>query len=439
MSLHNAIRKITPRILIRWYHTIWAVAANVWYRFPSKEIIVIGVTGTNGKSTTCNLIARVLEGNGIQTGLLTTVNYKVGNREWLNDTRMTMLGRFHLQRMLRDMVRAGCRYAVIETSSEGLMQNRHWGIRYDVAVFTNLTPEHLEAHGGFDAYKRDKGKLFSAISTYPRKRIAGTEVHKAIVVNTDDPHAKFFSSFTADAHYTYGIHSGDNAKNHLSATRPSYTLSGTTFTVQKHQASIKLVGEFNVYNALAALCVATHFGVPLTDAISRLQSVVGVPGRMELISAGQPFTVLVDYAHDEESFHKLFETLALFEKKRIIHVFGSAGGVRDHAKRPRLGAFSDRHADVTILTDEDSYDEPVRKILNEIAAGMTTKKISETLYLIEDRAEAIAQACKLAQPGDLVLITGKGAEQNIKSNGQVRAWDDRIATRTALAALGYTS
>lgn len=426
MHIKSVIRKAVPRWVISGYHLLWAVAANVAYGFPSRKIIVIGVTGTNGKSTTANLIARLLEGDGVQTGLMTTVNYKVGGREWLNDTRMTMLGRFSLQRMLRDMVRAGCRYAVVETSSEGLMQNRHRGVRYDVAVFTNLTPEHLEAHGGFENYKKDKGKLFASLEKYPHKVIGGAAVKKAIVTNADDEHGEYFASFAADEHYSYSL------KN---ASAIAYSITGTEFTADGQRYAMRLVGEFNVYNALAAIRVASHCGVTPQQAAQRLARVQTVPGRMELIDEGQDFTVLVDYAHDEESFHQLFSTLALFEKNRIIHVFGSAGGVRDHAKRPRLGAFSAAHADVTIITDEDSYDEPVEKILREVAAGASGKREGTDLFLIPDRAQAIAAACGMARPGDLVLITGKGAEQSIKSGGTVRPWDDRTAAKSALRVL----
>ncbi len=310
------------------------------------------------------------------------------------------------------------------------MQNRHWGIRYDAAVFTNLTPEHIEAHGGFDRYKLDKGKLFAAVSTRRPKTIDDKKIDTAIVVNADDEHADYFLNFSADKKYSYSL---------ADALEIAYGISGTAFSAYGERFSMKLVGEFNVYNTLAALCVAKHFGVSMHEAKRRLEAVTGVPGRMELIDEGQPFTVLVDYAHDVESFEKLFSTLRLFKKNRIIHVFGSAGGVRDHAKRPALGAFSAAHADVTIVTDEDSYDEPVKKILNEIAAGAAGKTEGDTLFLIEDRAAAIAQACALARTGDLVLITGKGAEQNIKSNGRVTPWDDRTAARTALRTLNYGS
>lgn len=433
------LKKIIPKDLIHKYHRSWAVLANYKYKFPSNELIVIGVTGTNGKSTTCNLIAKVLEESGAKVGFMTTANFQIAGKEWINDTHMTMQGRFTLQKMLREMVKAGCKYAVVETSSEGIMQNRNWGINYDVAVFTNLTPEHIEAHGSFENYKKAKGQLFAGLASSPKKTINGQEIPKALVVNLDDQHWQYYFNFPADSKYAYAIDFVSKLPEAkvLQAGDLKQNVTGTFFRVGTQDFQTKLLGKFNVYNCLAATCVGRHFGLNLNQCSAALSRVNGVPGRMELIDEGQDFTVLVDYAHDAVSFTTLFNTLRLFEKNRIIHVFGSAGGVRDHAKRPALGRLSGENADISIITDEDSYDEPTEKIIKEIASGALErgKVLNQDLFVAVDRRQGLKMACAMARAGDLVLITGKGTEQSIKTGGKVIPWDDRLVTREILKEL----
>ena len=430
------LKKIIPKNLLLLYHKCWAILANYIYGFPSNKLIVIGTTGTNGKSTTCNLIAKVLEETGAKVGMMTTVNFKIADKEWINDTHMTMKGRLTLQKMLKQMVKAGCKYAVVETSSEGIMQNRNWGINYDMAVFTNLTPEHIETHGSFENYKKAKGQLFAGLSKYPRKKINDKEISKALAVNLDDQHWQYYFAFPADKKYGYGLSFVSKLPDAevVLAGDVDLQVNGTFFRVGTEDFKTKLIGRFNVYNCLAAICVGLNFGLNLNQCKQALAKVTGVPGRMEVIDEGQKFSVLVDYAHDPVAFANLFSTLKMFAKNRIIHVFGSAGGVRDHAKRPVLGKISGEQADITIVTDEDSYDEPTSKILNEIAAGaISAGKIEgQNLFKITERLKGIKYACQIAQPGDLVLITGKGTEQSIKSNGQVYPWDDRKVTREIL-------
>jgi UDP-N-acetylmuramoyl-L-alanyl-D-glutamate--2,6-diaminopimelate ligase len=434
--MKSLIKKIIPKKLINRYHEFWAVSANYVYGFPSNELIVIGVTGTNGKTTTCNLIYQILSANNEKVGLMTTANFKIADKEWINDTHMTMQGRTKLQKMLREMVRAGCKYAVVETSSEGIMQNRNWGINYDVAVFTNLTPEHIEAHGSFENYQKAKGQLFASLSKSLKKNINGQEIEKAIVVNLDDSRWEYFYNFKADKKYGYGIEFNRQLVDTKQVLAGDIKLAanGTEFMVSGIEFKSKLIGKFNVYNSLAAICVGLHFGLSLAQCQNALAQVAGVPGRMEVIDEGQNFAVMIDYAHDPVAFGILFDTIKMFPKNRIIHVFGSAGGVRDHAKRPVLGKMSGQNADITILTDEDSYDEPTEKILNEISAGAVEGGKTEKVDLIKepDRRLAIKKACLMAQEGDLVLITGKGTEQSIKSNGKVTPWDDRKVAREVL-------
>ncbi len=450
MNIKEIIKKFIPRFLLRWYHKILALAANVFYGFPSNKLIVIGVTGTNGKSTTVHLIAKMFEGAGFKVGATSTVGFKVAGEECLNKKKMTMLGRFALQKLLRRMVAAGCRYAVIETSSQGVEQFRHLGVNYDVAVFTNLTPEHIEAHGGFKNYKKAKGKFFQHLTAKPRKIIDGKVVSKVSVVNLDDEHAEYFAEFSADEKYGYGINFQFPISNFQISSKfqvPSSKLikaenmalgsNGVDFTVRGVPFHLNLLGEFNIYNSLAAAAVGLSQGLSLDTISKSLEKVRGVPGRMEFVDEGQNFKVLVDYAPEPESMKKLYETVRssafVSSGGKIIHVLGSAGGGRDKSRRPVLGRIAAENADYVIITNEDPYDEDPLEIINQVAVGAVGKVESVNLFKILDRGEAIAKALGLARENDLVIITGKGSEQAIcVANNKKIPWDDREKVREIL-------
>jgi UDP-N-acetylmuramoyl-L-alanyl-D-glutamate--2,6-diaminopimelate ligase len=396
-------------------------------------MVVIGVTGTNGKSTTVHLIAKMFEGAGFKVGSTSTVGFKIAERERLNKKKMTMLGRFVLQKMLRQMVRAGCRYAVIETSSQGVEQFRHLGVNYDVAVFTNLTPEHIEAHGGFLNYKKAKGKFFAHLAAKPKKIINGKALPKASIVNIDDEHADYFLGFRADEKYGYSINTLSDIKAENIETGPG----GSSFTVDGVNFKINLPGRFNIYNALAAICVGLSQGLSLDITSKSLGRVGGVPGRMEFINEGQKFKVLVDYAPEPASMAKLYETVRsanfTVPGSKIIHVLGSAGGGRDKARRPILGKLAAENADYVVITNEDPYDEDPMEIINQVANGVVGKTEGINLFKILDRGEAIAKAINLAHEGDLVIITGKGSEQAIcVADNKKIPWDDREKVREIL-------
>jgi UDP-N-acetylmuramoyl-L-alanyl-D-glutamate--2,6-diaminopimelate ligase len=465
--LKSAVKKLVPtRLLVAYHRGLSALAA---WRFghPSLKMVVVGVTGTNGKSTTANLIGAVLEAAGEKVGVTTTVNFRVAGEEWLNDTKMTMLGRTRLQKLLARMVRAGCGYAVVETSSEGIKQRRHADIAYDVAVFTNLTPEHLESHGGFDAYKKAKGELFAKVSRDPRKTLRGRPVPKVIVANLDSPHAGYFLGFPADRKigFTRFDVPASEGVERVSAEGIELRYDGSTFSVGGVVFSLHLPGAFNVENALAAVAVGLSQGVSLAEAARGLAAVPGVPGRMEFVGenpafataspfaeaagdrpAGRPssanapagrqtFKVLVDYAPEPESFRQLYGAVALLPHRRVIHVLGSCGGGRDRDRRPVLGELAARNADVVIVTNEDPYDDDPMQIIREVASGASAagKREGEDLFLILDRREALQRAVDLAEPGDLVIATGKGAEQAIcVAGGRKIPWDEREELRKAI-------
>ncbi|MFH0988184.1 MAG: UDP-N-acetylmuramoyl-L-alanyl-D-glutamate--2,6-diaminopimelate ligase [Parcubacteria group bacterium] len=480
--LKRIIKKFTPKFALAWYHQSLALLSAFVYGYPSEKMTVIGVTGTNGKTTTVYLIAKALEAGAGQpspdglrhgaVGATSTAIFKVADKEWLNDKKMTMLGRFQLQKLLKQMVDAGCKYAVIEVSSEGIKQYRHLGINFDYAVFTNLTPEHIESHGGFENYKKAKGKLFEHLMKGKKKliEIGGNSlvgrtinlanqitrqlVNKTTVINADDEHAEYFLSFPADKKITFGI---ENQNADYVAREVAVSLAGTSFLLACGQNSVlpiqmKLIGAFNVYNALPAIAIARNEGIAIEKIKSALENVKTMPGRMEVINEGQPFTIIVDYAPEPASMGKLYETVNQLRSKpvdseskqtattyslqpttsKIIHVLGSCGGGRDKARRPILGKMAGENADIVIVTNEDPYDDDPMHIINEVAAGAIDagKVIDKNLFKILDRKDAIHRALSLAQAGDLVLVTGKGAEQAMAvADGRLIPWDDREVAR----------
>ncbi|MBI5794249.1 UDP-N-acetylmuramoyl-L-alanyl-D-glutamate--2,6-diaminopimelate ligase [Candidatus Uhrbacteria bacterium] len=441
--LKSVLRCFVPESVIGAYHYCLARAAAFLYGHPSEKLVVIGVTGTNGKSTTVQFIGRLLEHAGHRVGWTTTASFKVAEREWVNDKKMTMLGRFQTQKLLREMVSAGCRYAVIETSSQGIAQSRHIGINYDVAVFTNLTPEHIEAHGGFENYKAAKLKLFEGLGRLPRKTINDTVIEKSIVVNLQDPHAESFLACGADRYSGFAVGEAGTLATRLNttpmtATDVNFTGSCTTFTVGETTYHLKPAGRFYLENALAAMATVKVLGVSPEVMRHGVESLDSVPGRLERIDEGQPFTVIVDYAYEPAALTAVYDTLKLVQHKRLIHILGSAGGGRDVARREILGRLAAAHDDIVIVTNEDPYDEDPESIIDEVAnaARAAGKQEGVNLFKILDRGKAIQFAVDLAVPHDLVLITGKGSEPIMAvAGGKKIPWDDRVAARKALHAL----
>ncbi|TSC96218.1 MAG: hypothetical protein Athens101410_148 [Parcubacteria group bacterium Athens1014_10] len=463
---------IIPRFIFKWgqpiYHSFLSFSAGLCYGFPSRKMIVIGVTGTGGKSTVVNLIAKVLEEAGFKVGLTSTMNFKINKKEWLNKTKMTMLGRFALQKLLKEMVKAGCQYAILETSSEGIRQYRHLNIDYDIAVLTNLTPEHIESHGGFENYKKTKGKLFQNLTNYKRKQIMikgeKTKIKKISVINLDDENADYFLRFEADEKNGYGINfqfsifpegeplapygAGNfqtNLKsrkiNRVRAEKISLTKNRSNFFVNGIEFNLKLLGEFNICNALAAASTCLSQGINLETIKVALEKVESFPGRMEEIKQGQNFRVFIDYAHTPDSLEKVYQMVSGKEFKnkdsKIISVFGSAGGGRDKSKRPILGELAAKYSDYIIITNEDPYDEDPLEIMGQISQGVKKdfqKKEGFNFWQILDRKEAIKKALLLAKPNDIVLITGKGSEQCIMGpKGERIPWNDYLIVKELLA------
>lgn len=410
------------------FHFLIPQLADYYYGFPGKKMIVIGVTGTKGKSTTCRYIASVLEAAGHKVGLMSTVEFQIGDKKWLNDKKMSMLGRGAIQKMLSEMVKAGCKYAVVETSSEGILQFRHLGVHYDIAVFTNLGTEHSERHGGFEKMRADKGKLFETLSTEKNKIINGVKIPKISIINTDDANAEFFQKFPADEKISY---------RPSDAKIISGNAEGVQFEYLNQIYKLNLAGEFNVANALAALVVGRTQKLSDSQISAGLSTVNRLAGRMEFIEAGQDFKVIVDYAHEPLSLTALFESLRKIvgPNHQVIGIVGSDGGGRDVGKRGKMGEIAGRLCDRVVITDVNCFDEDPMVIAEMLAVGARSagKVDNKNLFIVVDRRQGIAKAISLAKAGDVVVVTAKGTEQVIcVANGQKIPWDDRQVTREIL-------
>lgn len=404
--------------------------ADAFYKHPSQKLGVIGITGTKGKSTTTNLIAEVFQRAGQKSGLMSTLNFRIGDRDWENETRQTTQESLENHAMLAEMVREGVRYAVVETSSHGLALHRVAGIAYDVGIATNITSEHLEFHGTVEQYRRDKARLFEALDPKSEK---GLGAAKAAILNRDDSSHDFLLPFCRVPVTTYAI-------DHEATIRAvDLALSGerSRFRVITPAGEIvietPLIGRFNVYNCLATLACGYTQGLSLEQMREALEHIGGIPGRMQRIDCGQPFTVIVDYAHNPDSLEQVLKLLRPLTPGRLLAVFGSAGE-RDTQKRPVQGEVSARLADLTYLTDEDCREEDPEKILHEIAAGalQAGAEIGKNLWLIVDRRQAIAAAFDAAQPGDTVLLAGKGHEHSIIVGRESLPWDESQVARELL-------
>ncbi|MFA5022070.1 MAG: UDP-N-acetylmuramyl-tripeptide synthetase [Patescibacteria group bacterium] len=435
----NRLKQFIPQPLLKLYHYSLAIAANFFYGSPSDKLIVIGVTGTSGKSTVVYLIAKMLQNAGFRVGAASTFLFKVDKKEWLNDKKMTMIGRFALQKLIKQMTKANCQYAIIETSSQGIEQFRHLGINYDILIFTNLYPEHIEAHGNFENYKKAKLKLFAKLKEETIKILANQKIKKTIIANLDDEHAKdFLANWAQDKFgFTLTQQSSDQGRV-VRAENEVISGSGVEFTVAGQPFNLKLFGRHNIYNTLATVTLGLSQGLSLSKMSEILSAIQGVPGRIEFIEAGQPFKIIVDYAYEPKAVLALYEMVKLIDHKKVIHVLGSCGGGRDCWRRPVLGELAAKLADYVIVTNEDPYDEDPQRIIDQVAAGAIKagKVNNKNLFSILDRRQGISKALSLAQAGDLVLVSGKGCEPVMAvKDGKLIPWDDRQVVREELKNL----
>ena len=455
--MKKILKKLIPNFILYWYHWKLAFLGAVVFGFPSRKIKVIGITGTKGKSTTVVLAGRISQelnpstrsarsGNNSVVGWISSLTIFDGKKEVMNPFHMTMPGRFFIQKTLREMVKNGCEYALVEVTSEGIKQHRHRFIKWAGAAFLNLAPEHLEAHGGFEKYRQAKEKLFAATSK--NKESFG-------VYNLDDENAEWFLKYdikkkfgysfdpstspAAAAGFAQGIlpeqasqlRGASKAMERFLISNVQLNSNGSEFKINGVQFKTNLLGEFNVQNCAAAAAIGQACGVSLEKASEALSKIKGIPGRLEIIDEGQDFTVVVDLAHTPDSFEKVFALFKSLPHERIISVFGAAGGGRDKWKRPELGKIASRYSDQIFITNEDPYDEDLLKIADDILAGCDQNKTD----IVLDRSEAIGKALVMAKARDIVLILGKGTEQTQVIGDKKSQWDDREKVKEKLREL----
>ena len=378
-----------------FYHYKLSLLAAIFYCFPSRKIKVIGVTGTKGKSTTTEIINAILEKTGYKTALSNTIRYKIGSQSTPNKFKMSMPGRFFIQKFIRQAVNEKCDYIILEMTSQGVAQYRHKFIELDALVFTNLSPEHIESHGSYKKYRDAKLEIAKELSkSNKRPRI--------IIVNDDDKESEKFLAFPADIKKKFNIN---------------------------ENIETPLMGEFNKYNVLGAVTLCRELGIKEDIIEKAIINFKEVPGRVESIDCGQDFKVIVDYAHTTDSLEKLYRTFP----GRKICVLGGTGGGRDSWKRNEMGRVADQYCDEIILTDEDPYDEDPQKIVADVNEGIKNRKVK----IIMDRRQAIREALKMARTDDAVLITGKGTDPYIMGpRGSKTPWSDATVAKEELLNIG---
>ncbi len=411
-----------PWVLVEDGRLALAQISNAFYEHPSEKLTLIGVTGTNGKTTTTNLICKIIEAQGEQTGLIGTIHNRIGGRI-LEGSRTTPES-LELQQMFAQMVEAGIHYAVMEVSSHALELHRVTCCDFDMAVFTNLTQDHLDYHITMENYCKAKTILFRMLGEKGEK--AGLQ--KAAVINLDDPWAPQFLVASNVPVVTYSMHKDASWK----AEDVHVGAEGVRYTVDGHPVQLHLTGNFNVYNSLAALAVGEALGFPLEDVIHALEQVGGIAGRFQTVQGAKDFSVIVDYAHTPDGLENVISTAQAFAKGRVITVFG-CGGDRDRTKRPLMGAMAARLSDYCVVTSDNPRTEEPEQILQDILPGVTEHMQPETYHVEVDRRKAIHYAVQMAQPGDVVLLAGKGHENYQDVNGQKHHFDDYEVAQEAIA------
>lgn len=425
-SLLYWIKRAIPTSLLNKlrppYHYFLSYAGSVLYKQPSKDIIVIAVTGTKGKSTVTELITAILEADGKKVASLSTIQFKIGENVRKNLFKMTLPGRFFVQKFLRDAVDAKCTHAVIEMTSEGARQFRHKFIEMDALVFTNLSPEHIESHGSFENYKKAKLEIAKQLENSAKQP-------RYIVANIDNEHGKDFLKVKVEEKLPYKLSDLKLHTLHKDGI-------GLIFKDGEEEMTIRvpLVGLFNVYNTLAAITLTRALGIPLTTIENALRTLPPIAGRVEHIysskNAQKHVTAIVDYAHTPDSLEQLYKA---FKDMPKVCVLGNTGGGRDTWKRPEMASIAEQYCDHIILTNEDPYDEDPRKIVEEMAKGITDKS---KLEIIMDRRLAIQTALQTAPEGGYVLISGKGTDPYIMGpHNSKQTWSDAEVVKEELAKL----
>ncbi|WP_066289403.1 UDP-N-acetylmuramoyl-L-alanyl-D-glutamate--2,6-diaminopimelate ligase [Bacillus sp. FJAT-29937] len=409
-----------PVIVVRNTRRAMSLLADSFFKQPSKKLHLIGITGTNGKTTTSHLIEKILSDYGRKTGLIGTMYTKIGNK--ISEVKNTTPDALTLQRIFKQMADAGVQSTVMEVSSHALDEGRVHGCDFDIAVFTNLTQDHLDYHKTMDEYRNAKGLLFAQLGSAFRYNPP-----KYAVLNNDDSVTNHYIKATSAHVLTYGI----DQPADLRAVNIQMTAFGTSFELHSpfgaYQISMQLVGKFSVYNVLAAIGAGIASGIPMKPIIQSIEEVKGVSGRFETVDAGQKFTVIVDYAHTPDSLENVLKTISQIAAKRIFVIVG-CGGDRDRSKRPLMASIACQYGTNAIFTSDNPRSEDPQVILADMEAGVKGQKYK----VILDRKEAINYAINMAAEGDVILIAGKGHETYQLIGNQVYDFDDRLVAKEAI-------
>lgn len=419
----QAVKILVPRV-----REALAILSCRFYAYPSSRLRLIGVTGTNGKTTTTYLLRELLGGAGVKTGLIGTINYKIGDKDY--PPLATTPEAPDLQEIFYNMVQAGVKYAFIEVSSHALELERAAGSDFDLGVLTNITEDHLDFHHTFDRYREAKASFFSGLGNNFFKG----ERPRVAVLNRDDPNYAYISQKVQVQKITYGT--GPRAQ--VRAVGIEVRDRGVSFQVDspwgREEFHLRMTGLFSVYNALAALSVALVEGLGMKESREALESIGGVPGRFEKVDLGQDFTVIVDYAHTPDGLKNLLETVNQFARGRILTVFG-CGGDRDRTKRAPMGEMAGRYSDFCFLTSDNPRTEDPWQIFRDVEPGLLKTRDRNSYVIYSDRRMAISEAMKMAKPGDVLVIAGKGHEGYQVFKDHTIQFDDRRVAREILSGL----
>jgi UDP-N-acetylmuramoyl-L-alanyl-D-glutamate--2,6-diaminopimelate ligase len=413
-----------------YYHELRWMLANLIHKNPSRDMIVIGVTGTNGKTTTTNLIASGLKSAWKKVFMFSTVNFMINEKEYVNNTKMTSPDAFFLQKLLSDAKAQGCEYAIIETSSHSILMNRNWGINYDIAVLTNITQDHLDLHKTMEKYVQTKLRLFKWLITSRRKWL----IKKTAIINYDSDYKDLFLAEAYDSVFTYGRDLKANIKienyeSSLNGTKIQVRIPWTTLTLET-----KLRGLFNVYNVLAAVWVFISLNYKPQEIESMVQQISWVPWRMEEVENNEWCKIYIDYAHTPDALEQVLTTLKEIQgRKRIITVFWATGD-RDRTKRPEMGRIVSEYSDIVILTQDDDYSEKTESIIKDVLPWIERKEW-ENFWIIADRKEALRTALITAQKNDIILIAGKWDEHVLMTNNGPVEWHDKTIVKEILTQI----
>jgi UDP-N-acetylmuramoyl-L-alanyl-D-glutamate--2,6-diaminopimelate ligase len=424
----HKLKKLLPQPAKNMLHLLEAIVAIIWYRFPSRKLKVIGITGTDGKTSTTQMVTRVLEEAGKKVAMASTINFVINEAETKNLSHFTTSSPLSLQKFIRQAVDSGCEYLVLETSSHSLDQHRVWGVKYATAVVTNITREHLDYHLTMEKYRQVKKKLFEIAA-----KNKGT-----LIVNADMENPKEFLDFEVEQKWCFSTKNTKCEKgiNFLQASNIDLGISGSTFTVQGTEFVLNIAGDFNIENALAATCVGLSEKIELKTIKDALEKIKCIEGRLESVENDRGLHIIVDFALTPNALEKLYGTLFKTKKTfgKIVAVFGSCGD-RDKGKRPIMGTVVSKYADVVIVTSDEPYHENPMHIINEIATGITNKKKDETLFLIQDRREAIRKALRIASADDVIVLTGMGNFETMIVGDKKIPWNDRKVLEEELQKL----